>query len=461
MLLCRMEIRRIFCFKLTLILCIMLFYEFIFKNVGRLEKEIVFEDIDLDDTGMETHVEFQKCLRKLPPDNQSRGCRASYKRSCLTQRIPPLWQVSIFRVRSCFECCVRFWMKSLSLSENENFWINAAKTRTDWMFADRFTDWRFAESVIGHSEGEILLGQMSFPLLADVAVFPKGNYAKTKKVNIIQANRNFSQLNRAVVLVSGCAYGVRELLEWMTNNLSEYNVTLFTRDDEEIGRKELFLWKRFIAMRKSSSIWSTWYIMNSNLNLSTMKRYNIRTFPLGIKFPVGYLAGLKKLQANTEYDKRDRSKLLSCSSMKFSYSDRVQMRQDLEGNGFNCHEGERYGSGNELPLKKRKALNRKQQCDYVESLSSSFFFASPEGNGRDCYRHLEGVTAGSILLARNFKRQDTEKFQGLPVLNVRSWKEVTKEKLLSYKNAAYSSPENFDLKRGFLPWWLSQIILTD
>ena len=67
-------------------------------------------------------------------------------------------------------------MNSSGLSKNENFWLRAVDTRAEWMFSDRFTDWRFPESILGHSEGEILLGQMSIGLLADVAVFPTGIY---------------------------------------------------------------------------------------------------------------------------------------------------------------------------------------------------------------------------------------------------------------------------------------------
>ena len=189
-----------------------------------------------------------------------------------------------------------------------------------------------------------------------------------------------------------------------------------------------------------------------------MKKHNVRTFPLGVKFPVGFLAGLKKLEIDQQYKIKGRTKLLTCSSMKFSYPDRVLMRKYLEGNGFNCHEGYKYGAGRGIPLKRQKALNRREQFDYVELLSSSFFFASPEGNGRDCYRHLEGISAGSILLSRNFKEQDEEKFSGIPVLNIHSWKDITKEKLLSFRRRAYFHSENIDLKRAFFPWLLSQIL---
>jgi len=403
--------------------------------------------------------ELQSCLSKESSKGQREVCEEDYEHSCLTESIPPLWHVSFFSLRSCFECCVRFWMNSSGLAKNEKFWLRAADTRAEWMFSDRFTDWRFPESILGHSEeGEILLGQMSIALLADVAVFPMGNYKRKKKVNIIQATTTLSNLSRAVVLYAGCADGVSELLTWMSSHVLEYRVALFTRDDKEIGKKELFQWRRFFSMQSKSGIQSTWYIMNTNLKTAAMRKYNVRTFPLGIKFPVGFLAGLQKLEANAVQKKTMREKLLTCSSMKFTYSDRIQMRTSLERNGFNCHEGEKYGTGNEISLKKRKALNRKQQFGYVELLSKSSFFASPEGNGRDCYRHLEGISAGSILLARNFKKQDCEKFSGLPVLNFRSWNEVTREKLLSFKRVAYLHPENFDLKRAFFPWWLSQIL---
>ena len=404
--------------------------------------------------------DFEDCIQ-----NTSNGnfliCNDTYDISCLTSRIPPLWEVSFFKVRSCMQCCVKFWMNSTKLIENENFWMKAAQQKAEWMFAEPFTDWRFPESMLQHSSGEILLGQLSVALIADVAVFPIGKYAKSKKMRIIRARDSFSDLNRSLILFSGCADCVYELISWMLKNVVRHRVTLFTRDDIEIGKKELSQWKLFMKMQqKNFAIQSTWFIMNSNLKREEMSKYNIRTFHLGVKYPVGYLAGLLKHKESSSSSITEKipGRLLTCSSMKFTYLDRKDMRKALERNGFNCHEGETYAEQRGESLKKQKSLSRKIQHKYVELLSTSSYFASPEGNGRDCYRHIEGITTGSIMLTRVFKEQDAEKFIGLPILNIPSWKQVNKDLLLHFKKNASTNPDQFDLKRAFFPWWLSLVL---
>lgn len=389
------------------------------------------------------------------------SCLSNYEKSCLLQRVPPLWETSFLHIRSCFSCCVQFWMSSTNLSENEAFWLKASAEKAEWMFSEPFTDWRFQESLLPHSTGEILYGQLSISLIADVNVFPVGRYSRSKQVKIVQSRANLQNLHRPVVLFSGCADCVLDLLKWMQRNIPHNKVVLFTRDDKEIGKRELSQWIKFINAQYHLSLGSKWFIMNSNLRHSDMLKHNIDTFPLGVKFPVGYIAALEKEILKPQLVRegiQTRHKLLTCSSMKFSYQERINMRNALEKKGFDCHEGESYKKNMRGSIKRQKAASRKLQDKYVEVLSQSYFFASPEGNGRDCYRHIEGIVAGSIMLTRKFKEQDSSKFEGLPVLQLPSWKDASMESLQDFQKELYTNSKILDLKRAFFPWWLGQII---
>ena len=412
------------------------------------------------------HTNFSSCLQRTENighanDLYEQSCLPTYEKSCLLERIPPMWEASFLHLRSCFCCCVRYWMSSTNLSQNEAFWLKASEEKAVWMFSEPFTDWRFQESLLPHSDGEILYGQLSIALIADVNVFPVGRYSRSKQVNIVQSSANLENLGRPIILFSGCADCVLDLLKWMQSNIPLLRVTLFTRDDKEIGKNELSNWILFINAQKHLNLGSKWFIMNSNLRHSEMLKHNIYTFPLGVKFPIGYISALEKEMPDLQVvpgGLRIRKKLLTCSSMKFSYPDRINMRNTLEKKGFNCHEGESYSKNMRGTLKRQRAASRKLQDNYLEVLSESYFFASPEGNGRDCYRHIEGIVAGSIMLTKKFKDQDSSKFEGLPVLQLRSWKDATPELLKDYQKELYSNSRILDLKRVFFPWWLGQII---
>ena len=142
------------------------------------------------------------------------------------------------------------------------------------------------------------------------------------------------------------------------------------------------------------------------------------------------------------------------------------MRNALEKNGFNCHEGLQYTNSHPksvaaLTPKQVKAMGRSQQDGYVRLLSSSHFFASPRGNGRDCYRHLEGIVAGSILLSRYLPPQDMDKLKGLPVVFVQSWKDVTPKFLRQALREVHNRTDEYDLSRAYLPFWLGQFLFPN
>ena len=81
------------------------------------------------------------------------------------------------------------------------------------------------------------------------------------------------------------------------------------------------------------------------------------------------------------------------------------------------------------------------------------FTLSPQGLGPDCYRTWEALLVGSIPIVT--QSQLDPLFEGLPVLIVSHWDEVT-EKLLEEKYEEITS-KSYDLSRLYMEYWTAKI----
>ncbi|KAL3923106.1 MAG: hypothetical protein SGILL_001845 [Bacillariaceae sp.] len=93
--------------------------------------------------------------------------------------------------------------------------------------------------------------------------------------------------------------------------------------------------------------------------------------------------------------------------------------------------------------------------DYVSELLRSKFFLSPSGMGWDCYRHWEGLIYGAIPIIEHYNRTDGwyRVFDGLPVLWVSSFDEVTPE-LLASEYSRLSQLRNYTFKKLTSEYWI-------
>jgi hypothetical protein len=66
---------------------------------------------------------------------------------------------------------------------------------------------------------------------------------------------------------------------------------------------------------------------------------------------------------------------------------------------------------------------------YLEDLASSTFVLSPRGNGLDTHRLWEALYCGSIPVVKSYSLDPL--FEGLPVLIINDWNEVTEEYLIN------------------------------
>jgi hypothetical protein len=78
---------------------------------------------------------------------------------------------------------------------------------------------------------------------------------------------------------------------------------------------------------------------------------------------------------------------------------------------------------------------------------------SPPGEGLDCHRTWEALCLGCIPILISTPLDDM--FEGLPVLIVKSWSDVTRE-LLDRTVSEYSKKE-WCLDKLYLNYWLEQI----
>lgn len=97
-------------------------------------------------------------------------------------------------------------------------------------------------------------------------------------------------------------------------------------------------------------------------------------------------------------------------------------------------------------------LNRGYE-DYLEDLVSSKFVLSPRGNGQDCFRTWEAIHVGTIPIVRSSSLDPL--YQGLPVLIVKEWEEITEE----FLNTKYEemSRKSYNLDKLTLGYWAQQI----
>jgi hypothetical protein len=96
---------------------------------------------------------------------------------------------------------------------------------------------------------------------------------------------------------------------------------------------------------------------------------------------------------------------------------------------------------------------RQEFKDYLKQMAQSCFTLSPEGLGPDCYRTWEALLVGSIPVVKRSCMDSL--YDGLPVLIVDSWDEVTEAYLKeSYKKI---TAKKYDISRLYADFWTNKI----
>lgn len=119
-------------------------------------------------------------------------------------------------------------------------------------------------------------------------------------------------------------------------------------------------------------------------------------------------------------------------------------------------------------LQSKKRLSFK---DYLQEMAQCKFVLSPRGLGPDCYRTWEALLVGSIPIVRRcmyeysknvkknsrcFHSQLDDLYEGLPVLLIDSWDELTEE-FLNRKYAEITSKQ-YSIAPLYMEYWWTKII---
>ncbi len=97
---------------------------------------------------------------------------------------------------------------------------------------------------------------------------------------------------------------------------------------------------------------------------------------------------------------------------------------------------------------------RKPYPEFVRDLAFSKFVLSPRGNGLDCHRTWEALYAGAYPVVRSSPLDPL--FEGLPVVIVQNWEEVT-ESFLQQKFEEFSQRSDWQWGKIYIEYYLKQI----
>lgn len=95
--------------------------------------------------------------------------------------------------------------------------------------------------------------------------------------------------------------------------------------------------------------------------------------------------------------------------------------------------------------------------EYLIDMAQSKFVVAPRGAGIDTYRLWEALYVGSIPIVKTSSLDGL--YEGLPVLVIQDWDEITEE-FLERKYEEFSSKQ-FSLEKLELPYWLHLIVMEN
>lgn len=96
---------------------------------------------------------------------------------------------------------------------------------------------------------------------------------------------------------------------------------------------------------------------------------------------------------------------------------------------------------------------RKPYSEYLKDVVKAKFILCPRGNGLDCYRQWEAMLLGVIPIMKHSTIDPV--FEGLPVLLINDWNEVTEDFL--QKTYLLMKNKSFKNNRMFAEYWLYKI----
>jgi len=395
-------------------------------------------------------------------DGSAAPCAARYTRSCLGTPIPA-WRHTFAKIRCCLSCCTRHWMARNMLSSNEDHWASlAGRVGWDGGRVDETDDWK-KPNLLAHGGGEVLLGHMSFALLAEGNIFSFRRLHRLKFVS-------HALSRRLLVVHSNSVAGTDAVLEWANSSAGEERlraattVSFVSRDDAAMPSAAMAAAWRALRRRwhATGKTRLQWFVQNA---LGSASTEGIHSLPIGVREPQQLGAFLRQAHG-AERRLTQRRTLLMCCCMQNATVSRQTALAALRRNGFAC---DPRSDLPRMPPVAAPGPDASASWAYYNGLAHAKFVASPMGHGRDCYRTWEALALGAIpvMLSSNSSQLDRAKYEGLPVLWVDRWEVVTPD----FLEAAWVSTRRrarapaggagavlpYDMRRAYFPHWLGAI----
>jgi hypothetical protein len=95
----------------------------------------------------------------------------------------------------------------------------------------------------------------------------------------------------------------------------------------------------------------------------------------------------------------------------------------------------------------------KPYSEYLKDVAQAKFILCPRGSGIDCHRQWEAMLLGTIPIIKHSTIDSV--FEGLPVVLINEWSEVTEEFLK--KTYTLMKNQSFKMDRMFAEYWLHKI----
>lgn len=98
---------------------------------------------------------------------------------------------------------------------------------------------------------------------------------------------------------------------------------------------------------------------------------------------------------------------------------------------------------------------RKPFKDYMHDIAHHKFVLSPAGTGLDCHRTWEALLVGSVPVVKTSTLDPL--YEGLPVLIVQDWSDITEELLENYWQENLSFIMSFNREKLYADYWFAKI----
>ena len=419
----------------------------------------------------------------------------NYSRACLSLRVP--WQTPYARVRCCLRCCLTHWVERLGLGAN--FRANAEGRFEGSARADEMMLGFGIESTMGFAAlRKSLKGTGGKEALADGALWrpevaapgglaPRWGAAAWVDVAFGDGCGSFAGYHFEVAR--------RRHLEQLGPLLDRHRMALVTTDDcdapDSAAADALLAHENLTA----------WFHSNPKVGASSPK---LRAFPIGAHRRNHFAPALERGEARGA----PRDATLACCCMAAlpppgaADADYPGLRAPASFKGMRPETAAKLtdldlllGSGPDGLARLQKSVhssvamvlkrvrrtavidalkrNNFTTCsygalqgshdgdghdDYVRNLLEARFVASPQGNGRACHRDWEALYAGAVpVLDWDASQHMAALYDGLPVLRVKDWRDVTRPLLDAYWAHLDAHRDDLDVAKLYMPYWIRKL----